>query len=51
MLRTPLYDWHVSHHGRMVEFGGWEMPVQYTSIIEVAQNDPVVRNKLLQRLK
>ena len=24
---------------------------EYTSIIEVAQNDPVVRNKLLQRLK
>ncbi len=32
--RTPLYDWHVAHHGRMVEFGGWEMPVQYTSIVE-----------------
>jgi uncharacterized iron-regulated membrane protein len=24
---------------------------EYTSIIEVAQNDPTVRNKLLQRLK
>ena len=24
---------------------------EYTSIIEVAQNDPAVRNKLLQRLK
>jgi aminomethyltransferase len=34
MLHTPLYDWHVAHHGRMVEFGGWEMPVQYTSITE-----------------
>ncbi len=34
MLRTPLHDWHVAHHGRMVEFGGWEMPVQYTSITE-----------------
>jgi aminomethyltransferase len=31
-LRTPLYDWHVGHGGRMVEFGGWDMPVQYTSI-------------------
>ncbi len=27
--RTPLYDWHVGHGGRMVEFGGWELPVQY----------------------
>jgi aminomethyltransferase len=33
-LRTPLYDWNVSHGARMVEFGGWDMPVQYTGIIE-----------------
>jgi aminomethyltransferase len=36
-LRTPLYDWHVGHGGRMVEFGGWDMPVQYTSIVEEHQ--------------
>jgi len=29
MLRTKLYDWHVSHGARMVDFGGWDMPVQY----------------------
>jgi aminomethyltransferase len=33
-LHTPLYDWHVAHGARMVEFGGWDMPVQYTSIVE-----------------
>jgi aminomethyltransferase len=33
MLRTECYDWHVAHNGRMVEFAGWEMPVQYTSIV------------------
>ncbi len=33
-LKTPLYDWHLSHGGRLVEFGGWLMPVQYTSIVE-----------------
>jgi aminomethyltransferase len=33
-LRTPLYDWHVSHGGRMVDFAGWDMPVQYTNIVE-----------------
>jgi aminomethyltransferase len=33
-LRTPLYDWHTAHGARLVEFGGWDMPVQYTSIIE-----------------
>src|SRR5690349_869619 len=32
--RTSLYDWHVAHQARMVEFGGWMMPVQYSSIVE-----------------
>src|ERR1700730_5053717 len=31
-LRTPLYDRHVALGGRMVDFGGWELPQQYTSI-------------------
>ena len=35
--RTPLYSWHVAHGGRMVDFAGWDMPVQYTSIIEEHQ--------------
>lgn len=34
LLRTPLHAWHVAHHGRMVEFGGWDMPVQYSSIVD-----------------
>ncbi|HVT27536.1 MAG TPA: glycine cleavage system aminomethyltransferase GcvT [Lacipirellulaceae bacterium] len=34
LLRTPLYDWHIAHGGRMVDFAGWSMPVQYTSIAE-----------------
>ena len=34
MNRTSLFDWHVSHGARMVEFGGWEMPVQYSSVIQ-----------------
>jgi aminomethyltransferase len=33
-LRTPLYDWHAAHGARIVEFGGWDMPVQYTGIVE-----------------
>src|SRR3989440_3851339 len=32
-LRTPLYVWHKAHGGRMVEFGGWELPVQYAGVI------------------
>ncbi len=34
MLRTACYSWHVQHGGRMVDFAGWEMPIQYKSIIE-----------------
>jgi len=33
-FRTPLYDAHVRAGGRLVEFAGWEMPVQYTGILE-----------------
>lgn len=29
LKRTPLYEWHASHGGKIVDFGGWEMPVQY----------------------
>lgn len=35
LKRTPLYDYHVAHGGKMVPFAGWEMPIQYkTSIME-----------------
>ncbi|RUL89212.1 glycine cleavage system aminomethyltransferase GcvT [Tautonia sociabilis] len=34
LLKTPLYDWHKANGGRLVEFGGWSMPVQYASIVE-----------------
>ena len=30
-LRTPLYETHVALGARMVPFGGWDMPVQYSS--------------------
>ncbi len=33
-LRTPLYQTHVSLSARMVNFGGWDMPVHYGSQIE-----------------
>ena len=29
LRKTPLYDSHVALGGKMVEFGGWDMPVQY----------------------
>jgi glycine cleavage system aminomethyltransferase T len=30
--RTPLYDRHLAAGGRMVDFAGWEMPQQYSSV-------------------
>jgi aminomethyltransferase len=32
--RTPLFDLHRELGAKMVEFGGWEMPVQYSGILE-----------------
>jgi aminomethyltransferase len=34
LKRTPLYEQHRELGARLVEFGGWEMPVQYSSILE-----------------
>ena len=34
LKRTPLYEQHVALGARLVEFGGWEMPVQYSSILD-----------------
>ncbi|XP_070594893.1 aminomethyltransferase, mitochondrial [Erythrolamprus reginae] len=30
LKRTPLYDFHRHHGGKMVDFAGWSLPVQYT---------------------
>lgn len=34
MKRTPLFAAHQRLGGKLIEFGGWEMPVQYSSIVE-----------------
>jgi aminomethyltransferase len=34
LKRTPLYAAHQKLGARLVEFGGWDMPVQYTSIVD-----------------
>jgi aminomethyltransferase len=33
-LKTPLYDIHVSAHAKIIDFGGWDMPLHYGSQIE-----------------
>ena len=30
-MRTPIYEWH-KENGDMASFGGWELPMQFTSI-------------------
>jgi len=34
MKRTPLHDFHVRNGAKMVPFGGFEMPVQYSGIVD-----------------
>ena len=34
MKRTPLYEIHKSLDAKFTEFGGWEMPLQYSSIVK-----------------
>jgi aminomethyltransferase len=34
LKRTPLYPFHLAHHGRMVPFSGWEMPLYFGGILE-----------------
>lgn len=33
LRRTPFFDHHVRAGARLIDFGGWEMPVQYEGII------------------
>ena len=34
LKRTPLYDLHRELGAKLIDFGGWEMPVQYAGILE-----------------
>ena len=42
-LKTSLHAWHQAHGGRLVEFGGWSMPVLYTNITDEHR---AVRNRV-----
>ncbi|HBQ85829.1 MAG TPA: glycine cleavage system aminomethyltransferase GcvT [Syntrophomonas sp.] len=42
LKRTPLYMVHQKYGGKIIDFGGWELPVQYDSIIKEHQ---MVREK------
>ena len=34
MKQTTLHDEHIALNARMTEFGGWDMPLSYSSIID-----------------
>jgi aminomethyltransferase len=34
LKRTPLFDLHRELGAKLIDFGGWEMPVQYAGILE-----------------
>lgn len=34
LRRTPLYEYYHSHNVKVVDFGGWAMPMQFSSIIK-----------------
>src|SRR5438874_4206820 len=34
MKRTPLFESHQRLGAKLIEFGGWEMPVYYSGIVE-----------------
>src|SRR5947209_19192341 len=33
-LRTPLFEWHRAAGARFITFGGWDMPLQYSGIVD-----------------
>ena len=32
LQRTPLFDVYAKYGGKTIDFGGWELPVQFSSI-------------------
>lgn len=34
LKRTPLYEEHLVAKAKLIDFGGWEMPVQYVGVID-----------------
>ncbi|KUK36966.1 MAG: aminomethyltransferase [Clostridia bacterium] len=41
LKRTPLYPMHQKHGGNMIDFGGWELPVEYKATGIIAEHHQV----------
>jgi aminomethyltransferase len=33
LSHTQLYDWHKSHGAKTADFGGWDMPIEYSGVV------------------
>ena len=44
LKRTPLYPMHLKHNGKIIDFGGWELPVQYEGMGIIKEHN-MVREK------
>ena len=42
LMKTVCHEWHLQQGARMAEFGGWDMPIQYSGI--VAEHNAVRNN-------
>jgi aminomethyltransferase len=43
LQRTPLYPMHLKYHGKIIDFGGWELPVEYEETGIIAEHQHVRR--------
>lgn len=34
MKRTPIYEEHIKQNAKMIDFSGWEMPLEYSKILD-----------------
>lgn len=39
LKRTPLFESYGKYGGKTIDFGGWELPVQFSSIKEEHEED------------
>ena len=44
LKRTPLYPMHLKHNGKIIDFGGWDLPVQYEGMGIIKEHN-MVREK------
>lgn len=41
LLKTPLFPMHQKYRGKMIDFGGWELPVEYSDTGIIAEHNQV----------